>query len=1035
LSELGSWWRSNVRRRFVIPVSLSLENFLSYRRPEEPLNFEGFNVACLSGGNGQGKSALLDAITWALWGEGRKSQGTVKPDEHLMRSGASEMSVTFVFDLEGTRFRVKRYFGKSGSRKTQKSNLEFQVFDAERGEFVTQTGARIKDTQGVLNQHLGLTYETFINASFLLQGRSDQFTKQAPTERKRILADILNLHRYEQLREKALEKAKEARNSLEVAEMRLQQLEEQTRDLPHWIEVRDEAKQSLHIQEKSLQAFKSQELLVLNELISLDLKVSEIRAEERHLAQLLEQTAFTQDRRTTLDRLITEAAGLMQEEARIRTENELFLRLSAEQEALQHKSELARSFEDQLSRIEQEIQKRIVTTEQELASLKQGFLHYTTQLNEEDARILREPEVLRALRESLEATAKWEAMKLVKETVQSLTEALARVSQEITIKERSLQIEKTRIMNEIKDLAHVVVQKESLSVALVQAQESHQLFLQHTETLHELRTIGQVQKAEMQAEKAKSQQLETEIEQLHQNKLLVQHAKSETCPTCGTRLTEDHRSHMLELYTEQEAEAAQRKIRQDTLYAEKRRIVQETSQKYKTLEAICSQMADSSSRLTTAQTAFMRVEQAEERALVLQKSLSDTEQKIQNRTGIKLLDEEKQQYLSALQQLAFNETAFSQLAQLAARKDLLERERRTIEAARGKAESLRVKTQHTEHQAQQLRSDLATGIITQELEAKKAVIRQKMAEVGYDRARHQEVRLALGRLKNVPQQFNNLLNAIINANRYTTEQKDLFAQEATLSEQQVATRQRLHQLREATSVRPSFEAKRVELAGYITQTQQNLDTSREQLGRLESRIDIGEKDRDEIQRIKTQNRETIRQRELFTHLSKAFGPEGIPAIIIEETLPELQDRANDLLSRLTDGRMSIRLETIKNMKSGGSKSTLDIIINDELAQPRPYETFSGGEAFRIDFALRIALSQLLAERAGVRIRTLVIDEGFGTQDQQGIQQMIEAIEAIRQDFEKIIIITHLDELKNAFPVRIEVRKEPDGSRYEVYHEG
>lgn len=952
-----------------------------------------------------------------------------------MRSGASEMSVTFVFDLEGTRFRVKRYFGKSGSRKTQKSNLEFQVYDPTREAFVTQTGARIKDTQSVLNQHLGLTYETFINASFLLQGRSDQFTKQAPTERKRILADILNLQRYEQLREKALEKAKEARNALEVAEMRLRQLEEQTRDLPHWIVARDQAKQALHTQENDLQVLKSQELLILHELASLDLKVQEIRAEERHLAQLLEQTAFTQDRCAALDRLITEAAGLMQEEARIRAENELFLGLSAEQDALQHKSELARSFEDQLSRIEQEIQKRIATTEQELASLKQAFLHYTTQLNEEEARILREPEVLRALNESLKAATEWEAMKGVKEKVQSLTEALARVSQEITLKERGLQAEKTRITNEMKDLADVLLRKESLFIALTQAQESHQLFLQHTEALHELRTIGQVQKAEMQVEKAKSQQIEEEIEQIRQNRFLVEEATSETCPTCGTKLTEAHRNHMRGLYTEQEAEAAQRKIRQDALYTEKRRLIQETSQKYKVLETICDQMADSSSRLATAQATFMRVEQAEERFLVLQKSLSDTEQNIQKRAGIKLLDVEKQQLTESLQQLAFNETTFSQLAQLAARKDLLEREKRTIEAARGKAESLRIKIQHAEHQRQRLRSDLATGVITQELEAKKATIRQKLAEVGYDRARHQEVRLALGRLKNVPQQFTNLLNAIINANRYAEEQKDLFAQEATLSEQQEAASQRLHQLREATSVRPSLEGKRAEVADSIAQAQQGLDASREQLGRLESRIDMGEKDRDELQRIKTQNRETIRQRELFTHLSKAFGPEGIPAIIIEETLPTLQDRANDLLSRLTDGRMSIRLETVKNMKSGGSKSTLDIIINDELAQPRPYETFSGGEAFRIDFALRIALSQLLAERAGVRIRTLVIDEGFGTQDQQGIQQMIEAIQTIRQDFEKIIIITHLDELKNAFPARIEVRKEPEGSRYEVYYEG
>jgi hypothetical protein len=92
---------------------------------------------------------------------------------------------------------------------------------------------------------------------------------------------------------------------------------------------------------------------------------------------------------------------------------------------------------------------------------------------------------------------------------------------------------------------------------------------------------------------------------------------------------------------------------------------------------------------------------------------------------------------------------------------------------------------------------------------------------------------------------------------------------------------------------------------------------------------------------------------------------------------------------------------------------------------------SGGEAFRINFAIRIALSQLLARRAGARLRTLVVDEGFGTQDAQGRERLVEAINAIQSDFDRILVITHIDELKDAFPARIEVTKTPEGSRVEV----
>ncbi len=149
-------------------------------------------------------------------------------------------------------------------------------------------------------------------------------------------------------------------------------------------------------------------------------------------------------------------------------------------------------------------------------------------------------------------------------------------------------------------------------------------------------------------------------------------------------------------------------------------------------------------------------------------------------------------------------------------------------------------------------------------------------------------------------------------------------------------------------------------------------------------------------------------------------------------VPEIEDRANTLLECLTDGKMHVRLETLKDKKTGGTKETLDIKITDEQGVARPYETFSGGEGFRVNFALRIALAQLLAERSGVRVRTLVIDEGFGTQDQQGIQNLVEAIQAIQDDFDKILVITHLPELKEVFPVRIEVEKDPvEGSRFEV----
>lgn len=169
------------------------------------------------------------------------------------------------------------------------------------------------------------------------------------------------------------------------------------------------------------------------------------------------------------------------------------------------------------------------------------------------------------------------------------------------------------------------------------------------------------------------------------------------------------------------------------------------------------------------------------------------------------------------------------------------------------------------------------------------------------------------------------------------------------------------------------------------------------------------------------------QRALYEELREAFGKKGIPAMIIDAALPELEEAANRLLGRMTDGQMSIAISTQREKITGGVAETLDIHIADGLGT-RQYEMYSGGEAFRINFALRVALSQMLARRAGAQLRTLFIDEGFGTQDENGRSKLVEAITAIQDDFDLILAITHIDELRDAFPVHILVEKTADGSQ-------
>ena len=169
---------------------------------------------------------------------------------------------------------------------------------------------------------------------------------------------------------------------------------------------------------------------------------------------------------------------------------------------------------------------------------------------------------------------------------------------------------------------------------------------------------------------------------------------------------------------------------------------------------------------------------------------------------------------------------------------------------------------------------------------------------------------------------------------------------------------------------------------------------------------------------------------IFQELVTAFGRQGVQAMLIETVVPRLEEEANNLLGRMTDNRMHLKLETQRERRTGRGDpiETLEIHVSDELG-PRSYEMYSGGEAFRVNLALRIGLSRILAHRMGAPLPTLFIDEGFGTQDASGRERILDVIGAIQDDFDKIIVITHLDELKDAFPVRIEVQKEDRGSTF------
>ena len=193
-----------------------------------------------------------------------------------------------------------------------------------------------------------------------------------------------------------------------------------------------------------------------------------------------------------------------------------------------------------------------------------------------------------------------------------------------------------------------------------------------------------------------------------------------------------------------------------------------------------------------------------------------------------------------------------------------------------------------------------------------------------------------------------------------------------------------------------------------------------------------------LDEILINNKELYIKSEDLKFLELSFSRNGIQALIIENVLPSLEFEANKLLSYLTENKLSINLQIRKGRRLKNTEDfsqEIDIIIADENGAVREYETYSGGESFRIDFAIRIALSRLVSLRSGVRSPILFIDEGFGSQDQIGQDRLREAIQKVSNSenykFKKIIVITHLESLKESFGVALEVSKNENSSYFSL----
>lgn len=997
----------------MIPLHLTLRNFLSYREAAE-LDLAGIQLACITGLNGAGKSTILDGITWALFGKSR-----VKSDDDIVnriaaRNGAAA-EVEFVFELEGAIYRIirRKVAGKTGE-------LEFQARvmgdDSERWQ--VRTEAKVRETQAEIERLLRMNYEVFTNASFLLQGKADEFTTKTPDKRKEILAEILGVNLWDSYKELATEKRKGAENEAAVIDRRLVEVEAE-------LSREEELARTLELAEaqvKTLAAERDrQDTLVIaarkNKTMA-DLQretLRRLKTDQMESSREMERIEATSvQRRSALE---THQVLINRHDA-IEAEYKAWQTADAEFAGWQEKAEQYTAIDRERHPLEMAIARAETELEQRLRELKN--------------------QQARAEQAAIEADSLRKELAGYQEQLARIQERVAGVAADERAWQHA-QAEVNRIDNDRKLWSQELVQLESRSSRIVNLEremeqvKANRLVAEQAlaQTLAELASLAEQRERQVE-KKADKSGLEGEQTRLKEemNNIVARLSEMESgteqeCPLCRQPLTDEHRQTVIaQLKADGEVRGNQFRRNKAAIGALEDEIgaldraLQKQAWQEKERDAGQADVTRIDARLADIDNHLKAWRDGEEigRMAELKERLAD--------------DAARKVYLEQIESL--------KSAADDARKLNLEANQITnlITRDETRIEELERVCRNWEQQGRPAFEEtsrlLATKTFAAAERASLATLDERLATIGHDPGALVTSRDRRAKLAAAPQQHQLLLQAeaavkpLIDGLADLDEQRErAAARAATLGEQVENATQLLSDLEADSGNLPAAEAELRRLREQVVIADRSAEGARQRVSVLTVR-------REDRRQLVAEKTGLARRVGLLRQLEEACGRKGVQALLIEAALPEIENYANELLDRLTGGDMRVSFDTQKTSKSRQDSviETLDIKISDSTGE-RPYENYSGGEKFRINFAVRLALSQVLAHRAGARLQSLVIDEGFGSQDPEGRQRLVEAINAIQDKFACILVITHIDELRDKFPARIDVEKTPTGSHLSV----
>lgn len=172
------------------PIRLELEGFTSFRK-RASISFEGLDLFAITGSTGAGKTSILDAILFALYGlTPRLKSGEVM---NLVSLGADTVKVLLEFAVGPEKYKVVR---------NRKKSTQVALEHFKDGEWVPLAGG-VKETDNRIQSIVGLDFDAFTRAVILPQGEFDRFLRGDASKTSDILKSLLGISIYEEMKQRA----------------------------------------------------------------------------------------------------------------------------------------------------------------------------------------------------------------------------------------------------------------------------------------------------------------------------------------------------------------------------------------------------------------------------------------------------------------------------------------------------------------------------------------------------------------------------------------------------------------------------------------------------------------------------------------------------------------------------------------------------------------------------------------------------------------------------------------------------------------